>query len=110
MSGALVKVSVIIPLYNARDVIRETIESVLAQTWTDYEIVVVDEVRNEATRPIATGVEPILALEPVVLHQNQPNPFQVFVAVETEPSGSAIGCHQAVSRLPRTQRLGRKTG
>jgi glycosyltransferase involved in cell wall biosynthesis len=39
----VVKVSVVIPLYNARDVIAETIESVLAQTWTDYEIIVVDD-------------------------------------------------------------------
>lgn len=38
-----VKVSVVIPLYNARDVIAETIKSVLAQTWTDYEILVVDD-------------------------------------------------------------------
>jgi len=36
-------VSVIIPVYNARDVIRATIDSVLAQTWEDHEIVVVDD-------------------------------------------------------------------
>lgn len=36
-------VSVVIPLYNARDVIRETIGTVLAQTWKDYEIIVVDD-------------------------------------------------------------------
>lgn len=36
-------VSVVIPVYNAADVVRETIASVLAQTWTDYEIVVVDD-------------------------------------------------------------------
>lgn len=36
-------VSVVIPLYNARDVIRDTIESVFAQTYHDYEIVVIDD-------------------------------------------------------------------
>lgn len=36
-------VSVIIPLYNARDVILQTLDTVLAQTWKEYEIVVVDD-------------------------------------------------------------------
>ncbi len=36
-------VSVVIPLYNAQDVIRETVQTVLAQTWKDYDIVVVDD-------------------------------------------------------------------
>jgi hypothetical protein len=39
-------VSVVTPLYNARDVIRETIETVLAQTWNDYEIVVATKGAN----------------------------------------------------------------
>mgnify|MGYP001592188480 CR=1 FL=1 len=37
------KVSVVIPLYNAQDVIRETIESALAQTWKGCEIIVIDD-------------------------------------------------------------------
>lgn len=36
-------VSVVIPVYNSREVIGATIESVLAQTWKDYEIIVVDD-------------------------------------------------------------------
>jgi glycosyltransferase involved in cell wall biosynthesis len=36
-------VSVVIPLYNARDVIAETIETVRAQTWRDRDTVVVDD-------------------------------------------------------------------
>lgn len=36
-------VSVVIPVYNARDVVGETIRSVLSQTWKALEIVVVDD-------------------------------------------------------------------
>jgi glycosyltransferase involved in cell wall biosynthesis len=36
-------VSVVIPVYNARHVIQETLQSVLAQTWPDYEIIVIDD-------------------------------------------------------------------
>lgn len=37
------KVSVVVPLFNARDVITETIQSVLSQTWQDFEILVIDD-------------------------------------------------------------------
>jgi len=47
-----VKVTVIIPLYNARDVIRQTVESVLAQTWKDYEIVVIDDGSSDGSGDI----------------------------------------------------------
>ncbi len=41
--GGSITVSVVIPVYNAADVVAETIESVLAQTWTDREILVIDD-------------------------------------------------------------------
>jgi glycosyltransferase involved in cell wall biosynthesis len=47
-----VKVSVVIPVYNARDVIGETIETVLAQTWKDREIVVVDDGSSDGSGDI----------------------------------------------------------
>ncbi len=36
-------VTVVIPLFNAQDVIRDTLESVLAQTYGGYEIVIIDD-------------------------------------------------------------------
>ena len=40
------KVSVIVPTYNRAHMLTETIDSILAQTFQDFEIIVVD---NEST-------------------------------------------------------------
>lgn len=48
-------VSIIIPLYNAADVIAQTIESALAQTWTDREIIVVDDGSTDGSDEIVAA-------------------------------------------------------
>jgi glycosyltransferase involved in cell wall biosynthesis len=44
-----------VPAYNAADVIAETIESVLAQTMTCWELVIVDDGSADATYEVASG-------------------------------------------------------
>lgn len=54
-------VSVIIPVYNREDLVREAIKSAAAQTWTDYEIIIVDDGSTDNTRQTAKSLQPAFA-------------------------------------------------
>lgn len=43
------KVSICIPTYNRKDYLKETLESVFAQTYKDYEVVIVDDGSTDCT-------------------------------------------------------------
>jgi len=43
------KVSICIPTYNRKHYLKETLESIFAQTYKDYEIVIVDDGSNDGT-------------------------------------------------------------
>ena len=47
----VVKISVIIPTYNRRDMIKSAIESVFRQSWRDYELIIVDDASGDGTGP-----------------------------------------------------------
>lgn len=47
------KVSVVMPAYNAEKYIEEAVRSVLRQTWTDFELLIVDDCSRDATAEIA---------------------------------------------------------
>ncbi|RFZ82236.1 glycosyltransferase family 2 protein [Mucilaginibacter terrenus] len=49
------KVSIIIPAYNAAEYLRETIESALAQTWLNKEVIVVDNNSADDTYNVAAS-------------------------------------------------------
>ncbi len=54
--GAVAKVSVIIPTYNGSGVVKGTISSVLAQTWPDVEVIVVDDGSTDDTRAVVENL------------------------------------------------------
>ena len=46
------QVTVIIPAYNARSTVRSTLESVLAQTFADFEAIVIDDGSTDETAQV----------------------------------------------------------
>lgn len=50
------KFSVIIPLYNKAPYVRKALESVFAQTYTDYELIVVDDGSTDGSADIAEAI------------------------------------------------------
>ena len=46
------RISVIMPAYNAEKYIREAIDSILAQTYTDFEFIIIDDASTDATASI----------------------------------------------------------
>lgn len=50
------KVSVIVPLYNKAPYVCRTLESVAAQTYTDFEVVVVDDGSNDGGADVVAGL------------------------------------------------------
>ena len=82
------KVSVIIPTYNRSSLVKEAVESVLAQTFNDGEIIVVDDGSTD-------GTEEVLRHAGVGFSENNNKVYSVFFVRFTQ-SFPNIGPHQAV--------------
>ena len=53
MKNKAPKVSVVLPVYNGERYLRESIESVIGQTFTDWELIIVDDCSTDNTLKIA---------------------------------------------------------
>ena len=42
-------ISIVIPMFNVENYIRECLDSILAQTFTDYEVIAVDDCSTDRT-------------------------------------------------------------
>ncbi len=56
----MARISVLIPAYNCTATLRETLDSVLAQTRQADEILVMDDGSTDETRALARSYEPLL--------------------------------------------------
>ncbi|MCU4800371.1 glycosyltransferase [Halobacteria archaeon HArc-gm2] len=63
-------VSVVIPTHNRADVLGRAIDSVFAQTMTDFELIVVDDCSTDETQSVVTGYDDE-RVEYVRLEENQ---------------------------------------
>lgn len=63
-------ISVVIPLYNKEKSIRATLESVLAQTYTDYEVIIVDDGSTDnSLQVVRKGIRELGSNRVRVIHQ-----------------------------------------
>ncbi|MFB6276521.1 MAG: glycosyltransferase family 2 protein, partial [Halothece sp.] len=52
----LPKVSIIIPTYNRASLLQEALDSVFNQTYTNWEVIIVDDASEDNTKEIAEAI------------------------------------------------------
>ena len=58
MNKQIPAVSIVIPMYNSEKYIGECLDSILAQTFTDYEVIVVDDCSTDNSREVVESYLP----------------------------------------------------
>jgi glycosyltransferase involved in cell wall biosynthesis len=66
--GAAPKVSVVVPTFNRAGLLKETVDSILAQTYADFELIIVDNMSVDSTEAYVAGLA-----DPRVRYFRNPN-------------------------------------
>ncbi|MGD1703491.1 glycosyltransferase [Dapis sp. BLCC M229] len=61
-------ISVVIPVFNGQNTIKKTIESVLNQTWKDYELIIINDGSTDSTEEVISNIS-----DPRIKVFNYPN-------------------------------------
>lgn len=74
----MVKSSIIIPVYNGKTFILNAINSILNQTFADFEIIIIDDCSNDGTSEIVVQNFPSLIGEKIKISKNSENKERSF--------------------------------
>jgi glycosyltransferase involved in cell wall biosynthesis len=69
-------VSVIVPNYNHARFLSQRLESILAQTFTDYELIVLDDASSDDSREVIADYAKRFPIQAVFNEKNSGNPFK----------------------------------
>lgn len=50
------RVSVVVPTFNRAGMLKETVDAILAQTYTDFELIIVDNMSEDGTQAYVTAI------------------------------------------------------
>lgn len=108
-------VSVIIPCYNSHEYLQEAIDSILQQTFTDYEIIIInDGSSNEATLDFLNKLPSSI----IVLHKENGGPAsarnlgiqksrgEIIVALDSDDKFEKTFIERSVNILGKTEEIG----
>jgi glycosyltransferase involved in cell wall biosynthesis len=89
------KVTVIMPVYNAEAGIRTALESVINQTWTNLEVLVVDDCSTDATVEIVREYERKDSRVRLIQAETNGGPYVARNLALREATGDFVTCHDA---------------